>query len=228
MSISPVRFVILCSIKYDVCIRPDMKIVSAFYLCAPRKAKCDQLIESGVFDTMSGLMDFALRLYLMDSVKRGAPTYIWRQPPYVRINARANGWVMEKIVEKEYATTADMGDYALEHLFQRLDGMESDAAASPGAGVRELEQLPGADVGQGGGSVAEGDEHSGTEASERSDVGDIVGDAVYRDASHRNRSRHKSHLISLDIMISVERSACGGGGSYRMLRSSRGGVPKRL
>ncbi len=101
-----------------------MKSVTTFHLCASRKAKCDQLIESGVFDTMSGLIDSALRLFLIDSCRGRVPTYVWREPPYVRVSVRANDWVRNRIVEQKIGTDADMADRAVDHLLHVLDLME--------------------------------------------------------------------------------------------------------
>ena len=101
-----------------------MKSATVFHLCASRKGKCDQLIESGVFDTMSGLIDYALRQYLLDACRGRVPTYVWREPPYVRVSVRANDWVRKRIVDLKLGTDADMGDRAVDHLFQVLDLME--------------------------------------------------------------------------------------------------------
>ena len=101
-----------------------MKSVTTFHLCASRKGKCDQLIESGDFDTMSGLIDFALRLFLVDACRGHVPTYVWREPPYVRVSVRANDSVRNRIVELKIGTEADMADRAVEHLLHVLDLME--------------------------------------------------------------------------------------------------------
>lgn len=102
-----------------------MKSPTVFHLCASRKAKCDQLIESGIFDTMSGLIDYALRQFLIDACRGRTPSYVWREPPYVRVSVRANDWVRNRIVELKLGNDADMGDRAVDHLLHVLDQMDS-------------------------------------------------------------------------------------------------------
>ena len=98
-----------------------MKAATAFHISSTRKARCDELIESGVFDTQSGLMDFALRLFLLDAEDEDNVPYLMRVPPYVRVSVRVNDWTLDRIEEMGVVSRADLGDYALDHLFAVLD-----------------------------------------------------------------------------------------------------------
>lgn len=103
-----------------------MKSPATFHMCASRKAECDRLIDAGKFDTISDLVGFALRLYLVDSSRKTLPAYVLRNPPYVRVNVRVNDWAVDRIVESGTATKADMCDRAVEHLFHVLELLEKE------------------------------------------------------------------------------------------------------
>lgn len=98
-----------------------MKEATAFHISSTRKTRCDELIESGVFDTLSGLMDFALRLFLLDAQEEDGIPYLRRDPPYSRVSVRVNEWTMGRIEEMGVVSRADLADYALDHLFAVLE-----------------------------------------------------------------------------------------------------------
>ncbi len=103
-----------------------MKSTYTVYISASRKAKCDALIESGVFDTPSNTVEFSLRYFLFDMKTHGyKPEYIWRDAPYSKFSIRVNDWVVDQIMEMKVVAKADMCDYALEHLFKALEWIDS-------------------------------------------------------------------------------------------------------
>lgn len=130
-----------------------MKSTHSIFICEFRKAKCDALIESGVFDNISNLVDFSLRYFLFEMKAHGyRPGGIWRDAPFCKFSIKANDWVIDQILEMKVVAKSDMGDYALEHMFDALrkagvmKDESSHPADGPGAGVRQVEEPSGDDV----------------------------------------------------------------------------------
>ncbi len=195
-----------------------MKSTYTAYISPSRMEKCDALIEDGVFDNMSNLVESSLRHFFLSIKLDGyRPSYIWRESPYVRISLKLNEWLVDSILEMQVVSKPDLFDYSLEHMFdtlKRAGVMKEDApshpADRPGAGVGEVEESSGPDVRDGRRSVCEGDGHAAAERRERNDVGQVARDPIHRYASHRDRC---GHIISFILIIYLD--------CYRRLRIGR-------
>ncbi len=186
-----------------------MKSTYTAYISPSRKEKCDTLIEDGVFDNMSNLVESSLRHFFLSIKLDGyTPNYIWRVSPYVRISLKLNEWLVDSIMEMQVVSRSDLYDYSLEHMFETLkkagvmkDNEPSQSANSPRASVPEVEEPSGSDVRDGRGSVGEGDGHAVADRCEGNDVGQVARDSVHRYASHRDRC---GHIISFILIIFLD------------------------
>ena len=186
-----------------------MKSIYTAYISPSRRAECNTLIETGVFDNLSNLIEFSLRYFLMDIELNGySPDYMLRETPYTRNSIKVNDWLIDRILNSKVVSKSDLYDYSLEHLFKDLEKTgilerhgkkpSSQPADRPGAGVPEVEEPAGSDVRDGRGSVGEGDGDPIADRCEGNDVGQVAGDPVHRYASHRNRC---GHIISFNLLI---------------------------
>lgn len=102
-----------------------MKAATSINIQAAHFARCSEIVEKGEFDSISEVVDFALRLFYYHLKFHGANgiTHIPRIGPKKKISLRVNDWVMDGFSNLGILTRAEVFDYALDYFFSMRDDM---------------------------------------------------------------------------------------------------------
>lgn len=84
---------------------------------------CEMRIEEGWFTTISDVIDFALKLYLME-IRKGMNVRKLRRETFVRRNVRVNEWVLDELTGDGFSKS-EVADYAIDNLRTFMGGSES-------------------------------------------------------------------------------------------------------
>lgn len=100
-----------------------MKTPTTFIVEASSAERCKGLVESGQFDSVSEVVDYAMRTYYDHLLRNRCEiiAHIPRCGPRTKISFRINNWIFSSLMNTGLFARAELLDYALEHYWSVLD-----------------------------------------------------------------------------------------------------------
>lgn len=109
-----------------------MKVPTSVYVESSNIVRCKSLVASGQFDTISELIDYAIRVYY-DHIRVEKFTEVphkARHEPKSKVSMRMNQWVIDGLMETGWFIRSEIPDYALEYYWTILDRIDKRASLS--------------------------------------------------------------------------------------------------
>ena len=95
-----------------------------FSVAAENVEWCNSEIQSGRYETFAEIVDFSMRLLLLE-IHNGEQPLPRRHGKRVRKTVRINQWVLESLMETGFFDRSDVVDYAIWALRVEWDGEDS-------------------------------------------------------------------------------------------------------
>lgn len=86
---------------------------------------CEHELAEGRYETFSEIVEFALRLLLLE-IRNGAQPVPRRHGKRIRKTVRVNDWVLDQLMGTDMFDRADIADFALWTLRMEWDGDDGE------------------------------------------------------------------------------------------------------